>query len=112
MGLRANASGTFGGTDSGTGVQVGPGSFMFMLSGTFVGTVVAEVSFDGGTTWIPLTLPWTATAVSLTAPLALVLYLAADVCDGKVPVQVRARCSAYTSGTITWRIAQATTLGN
>lgn len=112
MGIRANASGTFGGTGNGTAVAVGPGSFLFALSGTFVGTVVAEVSLDGGTTWIPLTLPWTVTAVSLTAPLALILFMAADVGDSKAAVQVRARCSAYTSGTITWRIAQATTIQN
>ena len=111
MGLRANASGTFGGTDSGTGVQVGPGSFMFMLSGTFVGTVVLEVSWNGGTTWIPLSIPWVAfSAVSLTAPGCVTLFMATDMGDAGAPAQIRARCSAYTSGTINWRISQDQTV--
>jgi hypothetical protein len=53
----------------------------YLVGGTFVGTIKIEVSFDG-TTFVEL--------ASLTAPgVALIT----------VPVkQVRARCSAYTSG--------------
>lgn len=53
------------------------------VSGTFVGTVLVEVSFDGGTTWAQFD---STTAPKLTAKL--------PPCG-----HVRARCSAYTSGT-------------
>lgn len=53
-----------------------------MLSGTFVATVVIEVSFDG-TSWAPF-------GAALTAPGTVKI---------DIPVkQVRGRCSAFTSG--------------
>jgi hypothetical protein len=68
--------------------------------GTFVGTVVLEKSFDAGVTWIPVLRLNTATAVSYTTPSAEMFYEPED------SVLVRLRCSAYTSGTISYRLSQ------
>lgn len=68
--------------------------------GTFVGTVVLERSFDGGTTWIPMLRTNTATAISYTVPSTEILWEPED------SVLVRLRCSAFTSGTISYRLSQ------
>lgn len=69
--------------------------------GTFVGTVVAERSFDGGTTWLGSSLPNSTTAISLTAPASF------SVVEPEHQVLWRLRCSAFTSGTISYRLSQA-----
>lgn len=72
--------------------QGGIESFMNVsLSGTWVGTVLLERSFDGGTTWH--------TYATHTANV-----------EDKVPeseegVLYRLNCSAYTSGTINYRLS-------
>src|SRR5262245_47475418 len=65
-----------------------------MLSGTFVATIVIEVSFDG-TSWAPF-------GAALTAPGTVKI---------DIPVkQVRGRCSAFTSGlAVLWASAQNST---
>jgi len=69
-----------------TGVAADVGAYAtpvgVMVSGTFVATIVIEVSFDG-TSWAPF-------GSALTAPGTVKI---------DIPVkQVRARCSAFTSG--------------
>ena len=66
--------------------------FNVSVWGTFVGTVQLQRSFDGGTTWIP------------TAS-----YTAVDSDIGEEPedsVLYRFECTAYTSGTINYRLSQ------
>ncbi len=59
-----------------------------LVGGTFVGTVVVEVSYDPEAT-VPT---WVAFGAALTAP---------GTVKVDIPVKaVRARCSAFTSGTI------------
>lgn len=65
--------------------------------GTFVGTVVLERSFDGGTNYIPVLR--NGTAISYTAPASEVMY------DPEGDVIYRLRCSAYTSGTANYRLS-------
>lgn len=67
------------------------------LSGTFVGTVLVERSFDNGTTYHPLTA--LGSGISFTAPCSESF----EECE--TGVLVRLRCSAYTSGTITYRLS-------
>lgn len=80
-------------------IQVPAEPFNIAVSGTFVGTVVLEKSFDNGTTYIPVNRPGTNTAISYTAPGCEVLY------EPETAVNYRWRCSAYTSGTITTRLS-------
>jgi hypothetical protein len=83
-----------------TPVCIPRGPFNIAIWGTFTATVVVEVSFDGGTTWIPLLWDPVPTALSFTAPASLVLV------QPEQDVQVRLRCSAYTSGAINARVSQ------
>lgn len=101
------STGTFAATGNGTAFtpensqdRRTVAAFNIALYGTFVGTVLLEKSFDAGVNWIPVYRPATATAVSYTAPGAEVL---AEPEDG---VQYRWRCSAYTSGTVNYRLSQ------
>lgn len=96
----ALATGSFTGTGNGTAVALSPGGANLAIWGTFVGTVVAEKSFDSGSTWIAASYPAISTAISLTAPAAITVE------EPERGVQWRVRCSAYTSGTINYRISQ------
>jgi hypothetical protein len=68
-----------------------------VITGTFVGTVVIQVSQDGST-WTPIgtTTGYTTTLASTNLQLPRVLGF---------PIQVRAYCTAFTSGTITVALA-------
>ena len=81
------------------------GAFNVALSGTFSGTVQFEKSYDGGITWIALArdvsgtlasyaLAWTAQSFNLT------------MCEIEPVVAWRIRCTAFTSGTLTYRLSQ------
>lgn len=68
---------------------------LVVISGTFTATLVIETSYDGGTTWnqtIMIPVGQTTPVTSITTPGSIV----ADI-DGAT--NVRARCTAYTSGT-------------
>jgi hypothetical protein len=93
-------AGTFTGTGSGAWVADLTGAFHAALSGTFVGTVVLEQSFDGGTTAVPVSADLYGTPISLSAPMGLSLY------EEESGVLYRFRCSAWTSGTIAWRLSR------
>jgi hypothetical protein len=71
------------------------------LSGTFVATVVLERSFDAGTTWLPVFHQNGGAAISFTAPVCMLIDCGLE--DG---VLHRLNCTAYTSGTVTYRISQ------
>jgi hypothetical protein len=74
------------------------GSFNLTIAGTFVGTAVVERSFDGGTTAVPCTN--LGEVVSFSAPATERLT------NDERGVLFRARCTAYTSGTIRARLSQ------
>lgn len=91
-------SSTFTGTGSSASTQIfGMGNVT--LTGTYVATVVIERSFDGGSTFSPLPLDTAGTANAYTAPVTLVIN------ETEAGVFYRVRCSAYTSGTVTYRIS-------
>lgn len=75
------------------------GQFNFSLWGTFSGTVIIERSFDGGTTFLPLPTDTIGTANAYTAPVTL------TVNEPEPGAIYRLRCSAYVSGTISYRMA-------
>lgn len=103
-------SGTFGATGTSgnatttigaqTVVPVFIGAFNVAIWGTFVATVGLEKSFDGGTTWLPVSRDAAGTAATWTAPANIV------VTEPEADVQYRLNCSAYTSGTVNYRISQ------
>lgn len=91
-------SGTFTGTGNGTST-VFVGQFNLELSGTWAGTVVLERSFDGGTTFVSAAMDTTGTAATYTANVSIVVF------ESEPGVIYRVRCSAYTSGTIAYRLS-------
>ena len=96
--MAATALGSFTATANGTNqVMTTPMNGTFYLRGTFVATVVLEASDDGVT--YSTVKDVNGTAVSLTAPGAVNV-------TGCFP-NVRARCSAFTSGTAVATFAQA-----
>jgi len=74
------------------------GFYNIILTGTFVGTVVVDRSFDGGATSAPCTA--LAAPVEFTTPATEVLQ------EPEPGVLIRLRCSAYTSGSIAARVSQ------
>lgn len=71
--------------------------FNISVWGTFVGTVVVERSFDGGTTWLP---KWPDAVYSISSTITFA--------DGEPEegVSYRLNCTAYTSGAINYRVSQ------
>jgi hypothetical protein len=75
-----------------------PASFNVSLRGTFVATVQIERCMDG-TNWEPLTIGATQDGIWY-APCSETF----EECEAGV--QYRLNCTAYTSGTVTYRISQ------
>lgn len=83
--LQDAATGTGNGTSSAT--SAGLNVYAFQTIGTFTATVKIEGSFDGGTTWVQIGSDITTATIT-------------HLVDKPVPL-LRARVSAYTSGTLT-----------
>lgn len=95
-------SGTFTGTGSSDHLVINGGA-QFQLSGFGTATVKPEASLDNGTTWGDITLPDGTTAATYTASRGCVpLFF-------QTPTAVRLTCSAYTSGTIAYRLQRTAT---
>jgi hypothetical protein len=73
-------------------------NYTLSVWGTFVGTVSLQRSFDGGITWLPLTLNGASTA-TFTAPCSEDLTAAERGC------LFRLSCT-WTSGTVSYRVGQ------
>lgn len=71
--------------------------FNVSLSGTFSATVVLQRSFDNGSTWITVSKP-DLTDASFTAGASF------SVEEPEAGVRYRLNCTAYTSGTVTYRL--------
>lgn len=77
--------------------------FNVTLSGTFVATVAVQRSFDSGSTWHTVSKNADGDAASYTAPISLTI----QEVEGReeAPVLYRLNCTAYTSGTVTYRMS-------
>lgn len=91
-------SGTFTGTANGTSA-IFFGMFNLELSGTWVGSVQLERSFDGGTTFVAAAMDTTGTAAAYTVNVSVVVN------ESEPGVIYRVRCTAYTSGTVAYRLS-------
>lgn len=67
--------------------------------GTFVATVAVERSFDGGTTWVPVSRDMIGTATAFTVPASV------QITETESGVLYRLNLSAYTSGTANVRLS-------
>lgn len=76
------------------------GTFSVSASGTFVATVQLERSFDSGSNWFVCSSDAAGTVASWTAPFSV------NVEEPSAGVLYRLNCTAYTSGTVTYRISQ------
>lgn len=76
------------------------GQMNISASGTFVATVQIERSFDAGSNWFVCSSDGAGTAAAYTAPFSVV---AEENSNGAI---YRLNCTAYTSGTVTYRISQ------
>ena len=65
----------------------------------FTATVRVEKSYDGGVTWLAANEPGTVTAASFTAQASMEMF------EPELGVYYRLNCTAYTSGTINYRIS-------
>jgi hypothetical protein len=72
-------------------------AFNMSLWGTFVGTVQLERSFDKGSTWLPVTA--LGNSITFTGPCTEVFE------EPEYCVTYRLNCTAYTSGTINYRLS-------
>jgi hypothetical protein len=73
------------------------GEFNVSLSGTWAATVALQRSFDAGSTWVTVSKP-DLTDASFTANASF------SVKEPEPGVRYRLNCSAYTSGTVTYRL--------
>lgn len=80
--------------------QPAQGPFNVSVWGTFVATWSIERSFDGGTTWLNVSLNGSGSANSFTAGTTLTFS------EPESGVQYRVHVTAWTSGTVNWRISQ------
>lgn len=94
---RALSRGLLTSTGYGDGVFV-LGEFNASLSGTFVATLQIVRSYDSGATWKPLTA--LGTSFSFTGPCEEIFE------ESEPGVMYAWQCTAYTSGTINYRISQ------
>jgi hypothetical protein len=92
-------SGTFTGTGQSAAVGVQPGAFNVSQWGTFAATVQLERSFDNGVTWLPITANGTQLEL-FTAPVSEIWV------EPEAGVLYRLNDTAYTSGTVNYRISQ------
>lgn len=81
------------------------GAFNVALWGTFSGTILAEKSYDGGTTWIAVARDVTGTLASYALALTA-QSLNLTMMEVEPSVCWRIRCTAFTSGTLHYRLSQ------
>lgn len=74
--------------------------FNVSVSGDMVGTIKIERSFDNGANWFVCSSDGAGTAASYTAPFSVVVE------ENEQKTLYRLNCTAYTSGTGTYRISQ------
>jgi hypothetical protein len=97
--MATKASGSLSSAVPGNAASVDMGWAGMAVYGTFTATLTAEISLDGGTTWITLKLA-NGSSLAVTAQGETPVYVPVD------GAKLRWNCSPYTSGTINYRIDQ------
>ena len=92
-------SGTFAATGQSTALTI-YGSFNVSVWGTFAATLQLQRSFDGGTTWLPVSADAAGDALQWAVPFS------GTWTEVEKQVGYRLACT-YTSGTVNYRISQA-----
>ena len=77
-----------------------------LWSDAFVGTVVFEKSYDGGTTWITVSRDVAGTAASYALNWASTTSTNLTLAEVEPSVYWRLRCSSWTSGELNYRLSQ------
>jgi hypothetical protein len=75
------------------------GAYNLTISGAFAASAVWERSFDGGTTWYPLTYP-DGTPLILSGPCSLAFE------ESRMAVIGRMRSLSWTAGEMNWRVSR------
>lgn len=100
MAVSDTVSGSLTAVGNGYAFQPAPNNpFSVYIYGSFAATAVVQRSFDLGTTWVTVPKP-DLTDASFTAPIN---FSAEEPVPGTL---WRVRCSAYTSGTISYQFIQ------
>jgi hypothetical protein len=94
------ASAALAALDAATTPALVHGPFNLTVSGTFVATIAAERSFDGGTTWVPVWADGGGVALIFTGPASHIMV------EPESGVLWRLRASAFTSGSAAARVSQ------
>lgn len=81
------------------------GAFNLAMWGTFTGTILVEKTYDGGTTWVPVAQDVAGTPASYSLALTA-SGINLTLCEIETQVAWRIRCTAYTSGTLNYRLSQ------
>jgi hypothetical protein len=93
-------AGTFTGATNSAAATI-YGSFNVSLWGTFGATVQLQRTFDGGVTWLPVSADVAGDALVWGAPFS------GTWTEVEKQVGYRLVCTAYVSGTVNYRISQA-----
>lgn len=98
--------GTFTETAEGTAVAI-QGHANVLIGGSFVATVQVQKSFDGGVTWFIVSRDSAGALAEYTSP-----GFNGTIIEPESQILYRVECTAFTSGTVIWRISRNASLGN
>ena len=98
--------GTFTGTAEGAAVAI-QGHANVLIGGSFVATVQVQKSFDGGATWFIVSRDSAGALAEYTSP-----GFNGTIIEPESQILYRVECTAFTSGTVIWRISRNASLGN
>lgn len=76
------------------------GYFNVFISGTFSATAQLEKSYNGGSTWVVCSTDASGTAASYSSSVSVIGF------EPELGVEYRVNCTAFTSGTMNWRVSQ------
>lgn len=96
-------SGSFSGTGQSSARTINGKAVVYLGGSSPVGTVKLERSPDAGTTWFDVSLDALGTVASYVLNSTEV---SVNIEEPEIDTQWRFNCTAYTSGTITYRIGQ------
>lgn len=110
MGSQQTVAGTFTATGQSDSFRPSPGSpfvhkngsgyFNMSLWGTFTATVKLQRSFDAGVTWLTVSQDATGAEAAYTSELSVVCL------EPETNVLYRLNCTAYSSGTVNYRLSR------